>query len=90
MEEKKTNTRIIKIRKIVFRTIIVLFLLILILGITLSFPTVQTKIAHYFTEKFNKDFGTNIYIDQVEITIFGGVQLKKVMIKDDLSYWFNF
>ena len=83
MEEKKTNTRIIKIRKIVFRTIIVLFLLILILGITLSFPAVQTKIAHYFTEKFNKDFGTNIYIDQVEITIFGGVQLKKVMIKDD-------
>lgn len=43
----------------------------------------QTKIAHYYTEKFNKDFGTDVYVDQVEITVFGGVQLKKVMIKDD-------
>ena len=83
MEEKKTNTSFKKIRKIVFRTILVLILLLLLLGITLSLPSVQTKIAHYFTEKFNKDFGTDIYIDQVEVTIFGGVQLKKVMIKDD-------
>lgn len=45
-------------------------------------PVVQTKIAHYATEKINKDFGTDISVDQVAITVFGSVKLKKVMIKD--------
>ena len=83
MEEKKTNTRFKKIKKIVFRTFLVLILLLLLLGIALSLPSVQTKIAQYFTGKINKDFGTDIYIDQVEVTLFGSVQLKKVMVKDD-------
>ena len=42
----------------------------------------QTKIAHYLTEKINKDYGTKIYIDKVSVTIFGGVKLKTVFIKD--------
>ncbi|MES2747480.1 MAG: translocation/assembly module TamB domain-containing protein, partial [Bacteroidota bacterium] len=83
MKEKKVNTRFKTFRKIVLRTLLVLLLLILLSGIALSLPSVQTKIAHYFTEQINEDFGTDIYIDQVEVTIFGGVQLKKVMIKDD-------
>ncbi|MBY0486654.1 MAG: translocation/assembly module TamB, partial [Flavobacteriaceae bacterium] len=66
-----------------FRTFLVLLLLLLVLGIALSLPSVQTRIAHYYTEELNKQYGTNIYIDQVEVTIFGGVQLKKVMVKDD-------
>ncbi|WP_395065689.1 translocation/assembly module TamB domain-containing protein [Flavobacterium sp.] len=66
-----------------FRTLLVLILLLLSIGIALSLPVVQTKIAHYYTEKLNKQFGTNIYIDQVEVTIFGGVQMKKLMIKDE-------
>jgi hypothetical protein len=43
---------------------------------------VQTKIAHYATDKLNKDYGTNINIDEVTITFFGGVKLKKVLILD--------
>ena len=58
-------------------------LLLLSLGILLSLPVVQTKIAHYFTEKLNKKYGTDIFVDQVEVTIFGGVQIKKVLIKDE-------
>lgn len=83
MEEKKTNTRFKRFRKIVFRTLLVLILLLLLAGISLSLPYVQTKLAHYFTEKINKDFGTDIFVDQLEITIFGSVQLKKVLVKDN-------
>jgi hypothetical protein len=43
---------------------------------------VQTKIAHYATDKLNKDYGININIDEVAITFFGGVKLKKVLILD--------
>ena len=80
MEEKKKNTHFKTFRKIVFRTLLVLILLLLGLAIALSLPSVQTYIAHYITTELNKDFGTNINVEEVEVTIFGGVQLKKVMI----------
>ncbi|WP_298116957.1 translocation/assembly module TamB domain-containing protein [Flavobacterium sp.] len=83
MEEKKKNTRFKTFRKIVFRTIIVLILLLLGLAIALSLPSVQTYIAQYITSELNKDYGTNINVEHVEVTIFGGVQMKNVMIKDE-------
>lgn len=59
-----------------------LTLLLLSLGITLSLPFVQTKIGNYVTNKLNESYKTDIKIEQVSITIFGGVKLKEVMIKD--------
>lgn len=83
MKEQITNTRVNSFNKIAIRTFLVLLLLLLSLGIALSLPVVQTKIAQYFTEKLNKQYGTDIYVDQVEVTLFGGVQLKKVLVKDE-------
>ena len=54
----------------------------MVLGIALSLPFVQTKIAQYFVQSLNKDFGVNIAIDEVSASIFGGVKLKKVLIID--------
>lgn len=71
-----------KFRKIVFRSLIGLILLLLVLAIALSLPIVQTKIADYVTEQINNDYKTDIKVDQVAITIFGGVKLKKVIIRD--------
>ena len=82
MEKIKTNTGFKKFRKIVLRSIIALILLLLLFSIALSLPFVQTKIAHYATGKLNKEYETNINIDQVAITFFGGVKLKKVLILD--------
>ena len=82
MKENKKNTRFKTFRKIVFRTILVLLLLILVSGIALTLPSVQTKIANYYTEKINAQYGTNINVEQVAITVFGSVKLKKVLIKD--------
>ncbi|MNQ01176.1 hypothetical protein D3C85_138350 [compost metagenome] len=62
----------------------------LVLGIALTLPFVQTKIAQYFMNTINKDFGINITIDQVAISAFGGVKFKEVLIldhhKDTLIY----
>ncbi|MEC4005137.1 translocation/assembly module TamB domain-containing protein [Flavobacterium sp. SUN052] len=58
-------------------------MLLIVAGIALSLPVVQTKIAHYITDRINKDYGTDINVDGVEINIFGGVQLKKVLVKDE-------
>ena len=82
MEKIKTNTGFKKFRKILFRTIIGLLLLLLLISIALSLPFVQTKIAHYATDKLNEKYKTNINVDQVAITFFGGVKLKKVLVLD--------
>lgn len=42
----------------------------------------QTCIARYATNYLNKDFGTNISVDKVAISVFGGVKLKGVLILD--------
>ncbi|MBU0942454.1 MAG: translocation/assembly module TamB domain-containing protein [Bacteroidetes bacterium] len=54
----------------------------LVLAIALSLPYVQTKVARYFTNSINKDFGTNISIGGVRISVFGGVKFKDVAILD--------
>ena len=59
-----------------------LLVLLLIAGIALTMPAVQTRIARYFTESINKDFGTNIAVEGVSISVFGGVKFKNVLIRD--------
>lgn len=54
----------------------------LVLGIALSLPVVQTKIANYITDTLNSDFGTHISVDKVSVSVFGGVKLRKVLIMD--------
>jgi len=83
LTKKKTNIRFEKIKKYVFRTFIVLIVLLLCGAIALSLPSVQTYLAHYVTSELNKSYGTDINVEQVEINIFGGVQLKNIMIKDE-------
>ncbi|WP_300567695.1 translocation/assembly module TamB domain-containing protein [Flavobacterium sp.] len=82
MEKKQKNTALKKIRKIVLYFLLGLILLLLGLGITLSLPSVQTKIAQYVTEKLNEDYKTDIHVEGVAITIFGGAKLKNVLVKD--------
>ncbi len=69
---------------------LVLIVLLLFLGISLSLPSVQTKIAEKFVTVINEDFGVDIGVDEVSISVFGGVKLKKVLIldhhKDTLIY----
>ena len=52
-------------------------------AIALTFPVVQTKIAHYLTDIINRDYHTNIHIDQAAVTLFGDIKLKKVLILDE-------
>lgn len=62
----------------------------MVLGIALSLPFVQTKIARYFVESINQDFGIHISIEEAAVSVFGGVKLKNVLIidhhKDTLIY----
>ncbi|MFT3796340.1 translocation/assembly module TamB domain-containing protein [Flavobacterium sp.] len=81
-EKKKKTSTGRKIRKIILRTLLALILLLLGLAIALSLPSVQTYIAEYATDRINSDFKTDIKVEQVAITFFGGVKLKKVMIRD--------
>ena len=48
----------------------------------LSIPAVQTKIGVYVTNMLHDNFGADIKVEQVAISVFGGVKLKKVIIRD--------
>jgi hypothetical protein len=64
--------------------------LLLLLGVLLSLPSVQTYLGKYATESINKSFGTNITIGTVAVTPFGSVKLGEVLVldhhKDTLFY----
>jgi len=78
----KSQIGIKKIIKIVLRTILALILLVLVLGILLTLPFVQTQIGNYVTNSLNEKYKININVEQVSLTVFGGVKLKKVLILD--------
>lgn len=71
-----------RVRKILIRLLLVLLLILLVIGITLTLPQIQTRIAHYVTENLNKEYKTDIQIEQIAVTIYGGAKLKKVLIRD--------
>lgn len=78
----KTITSIKTTIKIVFRFLLGLILLLFVLGIALSLPFVQTKIANHFIKSINEDFGIAISIEEVGVSVFGGVKFKNVLILD--------
>lgn len=82
MEKVKKVSRIRRFKRILFRVLLGLILFLLLSGILLSLPFVQTKIGDYVTNMLNEDYGTDINVEQVSVSIFGGVKLKTVMIRD--------
>lgn len=60
----------------------VLLVLLLVTAIAITTPSVQTYLAKEVTTRLNNEYKTNINVDQVAITVFGGVKLKKVLIFD--------
>lgn len=58
-----------------------LFLFILT-GILLALPWTQTKLAQYFTGILNDDFGINLSINRLKISVFGSIELEEVLAID--------
>jgi hypothetical protein len=45
-------------------------------------PAVQTRLGAFATERINKDYGTDIRVERVALSIFGGVKFQNVLILD--------
>ena len=56
--------------------------MILVLGISLTLPFVQTQIGNYATNLLNEKYKIHINVEKVSVTVFGGVKLKEVLIRD--------
>ncbi len=72
--------------------LVLAILLIMVLGsLVLSIPAVQTRMAKYATESLNAEFGTNINIDRVSLSLFSlNTGIKGIYVedykKDTLAY----
>ena len=82
MEKVEKVSGFRRFKRITARVLLGLMLFLLVSGILLSLPVVQTKIGHYVTNTLNEDYGTDIQVEEVAISVFGGVKLKSVMIRD--------
>lgn len=56
--------------------------MLLLCGIALTLPFVQTKLGSYATDFLKKEFGVDIQVERVSITPFGTVKLNNVFIRD--------
>ncbi|QMU63271.1 MAG: translocation/assembly module TamB [Flavobacteriaceae bacterium] len=54
----------------------------LLLIVFLSIPAIQTKLAKLATEKINQDFGTDLVIKKVDLSLLGAISLKGIEIRD--------
>ena len=59
-----------------------LAIFLVFLVVIFSIPAVQTKLARIVTDDLNKDFGTNLEIKKVDLSLLGSVSLKGIEIKD--------
>ena len=57
-----------------------LFLIFLV--IVFSIPAVQTRLAKIVTEDLNEDYGTNLVIKKVDLSLLGSVSLRGVEIRE--------
>lgn len=80
--KSKQFSSIKKFRKIVIRIFVGLLLLILLLGILLTLPPVQTFVGGIVTKELRKSTQADISVEKVAISVFGGVKLRGVLIKD--------
>ena len=92
LKENKKNRVFKKIKRIILFFLFGIIVLLLALGIIISLPTTQTKLAQYATSQLNNKYHTDITIDQATISVFGGLKLKKVLVKDykkDTLFYIN-
>ncbi len=54
----------------------------LFLIIFFSIPAIQTKLAKVLTDDLNEDFGTDLVIKKVDLSLLGAVSLKGIEIRD--------
>lgn len=57
-------------------------MLFVILVLALSIPAVQTRLGNHATNRLNKAFKTNIYIEKVGLQFNGDVELKNIYVED--------
>ncbi len=83
MHKGKTYSPIKKLRKILVRLLLALVLLCVLGTIVLSLTAVQTRLARYATDSINTEFGTNINIDRLRVSLLSwDTSLQGVYIED--------
>ncbi|GGD41392.1 translocation/assembly module TamB domain-containing protein [Muriicola marianensis] len=70
-------------RKIGIRVLLAVLLVLVLSSIILSLPAVQTRLAKYATRSINDEFGTNINIDRLRVSLISwDTALKGIYIED--------
>lgn len=65
------------------RSLLAIIVILVLASLVLSMPVVQTRLARYATDSINKEFGTNIQIDRVSLSLFTlNAGIKGIYVED--------
>src|SRR5690606_5709132 len=79
----KHKSPIKKLRKILLRFFLAVLLLLVMGTLLLSLPIVQTGIAKYAMDSLNSEFGTNIHIERVQVSLLTlNTDIKGIYVED--------
>lgn len=79
----KQYSPIKKLRKILLRILLVILLISVLGTAILSLPIVQTRFAKFATDTINSEFGTNIHIDKLKLSLISwDTSMRGVFVQD--------
>jgi hypothetical protein len=83
LSKVKHKSPIKKLRKILLRFLLAVILIMVLGSLVLSLPVVQTKLGKYAMDSLNEEFGTNIQIDRISMSLFNlNAGIKGVYVED--------
>lgn len=83
MTKVKHKSPIKKLRKILLRLLLAIILIMVLGSLVLSLPVVQTKLGKYAMDSLNQEFGTNIRIDRISMSLFNlNAGIKGIYVED--------
>jgi len=83
LSKVKHKSPIKKLRKILLRLLLAIVLIMVLGSLVLSLPVVQTRLGKYAMDSLNEEFGTNIQIDRVSMSLFNlNAGIKGVYVED--------
>ena len=83
MSKVKHKNPIKKLRKILLRFLLAIILILVLGSLVLSLPAVQTKLGKYATDALHEEFGTNIHIERISLSLFNmNAGIKGIYVED--------
>jgi len=80
--EKKQKSWFFRLLRILFRSAFILFLLLIVIRLLISLPSVQNKLVEWTTNSLEETLGTRVEIESVSLDFFDEFDIEGIYLQD--------